>query len=70
LSDTSDVGSYRNMLVMVRDRVKDMVKRGMTLEQIKAARPTLDFDGRYGMDPGWTPNQFVEAVFRTVQEKK
>jgi len=70
LSDTSDVGSYRNMLVMVRDRVKDMVKRGMTLEQIKAARPTLDFDVRYGLDAAWTPNQFVEAVFRTVQEKK
>lgn len=71
LSDTADVASYRNMLVMVRDRVKDLVKRGMTLEQVKAARPTMDFDGRYGSTTGeWTTDKFIEAVYRTVQEKK
>ncbi len=67
LSDTADVASYRNMLVMIRDRVADLVKKGMTLEQVKAARPTLDFDGRFGATSGdWTTAQFVEAVFRTL----
>jgi len=71
LSDTADVASYRNMLTMIRDRVKDMIARGMTLEQIKAARPTMDFDGRYGSTTGpWTTNMFVEAVYRSLQEKK
>ena len=71
LSDTADVGSYRNMLVMVRDRVKDLMKKGMTLQQVKAARPTLDFDGRYGSTTGpWTTDMFVEAVYRSLQEKK
>jgi glyoxylase-like metal-dependent hydrolase (beta-lactamase superfamily II) len=71
LSDTADVASYRNMLVMVRDRVKDLVKRGKTIEQVKAARPTLDFDGRYGTETtGWTTDKFIEAVYRSVQEKK
>jgi hypothetical protein len=71
LSDTGDVASYRNMLVMIRDRVQDMVKKGMTLEQVKAARPTMDFDGRYGSNTGsWTTAMFAEAVYRSLKEKK
>ena len=71
LSDTADVASYRNMLVMIRDRITDLKRRGMTLEQVMAARPTMDFDGRYGTGGGeWTTAKFVEAVFKTVQEKK
>ena len=42
-------------------RIKDMVKRGMTLDQVKAAKPTLDYDGRYG-----DPNAFIDAVYRDV----
>ena len=71
LSDTADVASYRNMLVMIRDRVRDLSSKGMTLAQVKAARPTLDFDGRYGATTGaWTTDMFVEAVYRSLQEKK
>jgi cyclase len=69
LSDTADVASYRNMLTIVRDRVKDLAARGQTLEQVRVARPTFDFDGRYGSDPAAT-DKFIEAVYRTVQEKK
>jgi glyoxylase-like metal-dependent hydrolase (beta-lactamase superfamily II) len=69
LSDTADVAGYRNMLTIVRDRVKDLVKKGQTLEQVKAAKPTFDFDGRYGSDAAAT-DKFIEAVYRTVQEKK
>ena len=68
LSDTGDVASYRNMLVMIRDRIQDMIKKGMTLEQVKAARPTLDFDGRYGSSTGsWTTAMFVEAAYRSLK---
>jgi cyclase len=71
VADTADVASYRNMLTMIRDRVQDLKKKGLTLEQVKAARPTMDFDGRYGAATGaWTTEMFVEAVYRTVQEKK
>jgi cyclase len=67
LSDTADVASYRNMLVMIRDRIRDLKKQGKTLEQVKAARPTLDFDGRYGSTTGpWTTNMFIEAVYKTL----
>jgi cyclase len=68
LSDTADVAAYRNMLTMIRDRVKDLKKKGMTLAQVKAARPTLDFDGRYGATTGpWTTDMFIDAVYATVK---
>ena len=69
VSDTADVASYRNMLTMMRDRVRDMVGKGMTLAQVKAARPTMDFDGRYGSSEGWTTDMFVEAVYRSITKK-
>jgi glyoxylase-like metal-dependent hydrolase (beta-lactamase superfamily II) len=71
LSDTADVASYRNMLTMIRDRVQDMIDKGMTLEQVKAGKPTMDFDGRYGSNTGsWTTDMFVEAAYRSLKEKK
>jgi glyoxylase-like metal-dependent hydrolase (beta-lactamase superfamily II) len=71
LSDTADVASYRNMVVMIRDRVQDLIDKGMTLAQVKAARPSIDFDGRYGSTNGsWTTDMFIEAVYRSLEEKK
>ena len=69
LCDVGDVASYRNMLVMIRDRVQDMIKSGMTLDQVKAAKPSMDFDGRYGSDAGpWTTSMFVEAVYQSLKK--
>jgi cyclase len=71
LSDTADVASYRNMMVMVRDRIQDLISKGMTLEQVKAAKPTMDFDGRYGSNSGsWTTAMFIEAVYKSLKDKK
>jgi cyclase len=66
LMDTADVAYYRDMVTIMRDRVREMRRRGMTLEQITAARLTRDYDGRYGKNPRWTPAQFVEAIYRTL----
>jgi hypothetical protein len=58
---------YRDMLVIIRDRIADMVERKMTLDQVRAARPTRDYDGRYGSESGpWTTAMFIEAIFREV----
>jgi len=46
--------------------VRELRKRGMTLDQIKAARPTRDYDGRFGRNPQWTPAMFVEAIYKTL----
>ena len=70
LADTADVASYRNMVTMIRDRVRQMIDGGMTLEQVIAARPTLDFDGRYGSTQGaWTTDMFVEAVYESLARR-
>jgi cyclase len=67
ISDEFDVLEYRDMVTIVRDRVQAMIKKGMTLEQVKAARPTLDYDSRYGATAGnWTTDMFVEAVYRSL----
>ena len=68
LADETDVANYRDMVTILRDRVRDMVKRGMTVDQVKHAKPTSDYDGLYGASPDWTPDRFVEAVFRSVTE--
>jgi hypothetical protein len=59
------------MVVIVRDRIRDMIKKGMTLEQVKAAKPSLDYDRQYGSDTGfWTTAMFIEAVYRDLSAKK
>jgi glyoxylase-like metal-dependent hydrolase (beta-lactamase superfamily II) len=68
LSDEFEVVEYRDMLVIVRDRVEDMVARGFTRDEVHAARPTLDWDARYGAERGtWTTAMFVDAVYADVQ---
>jgi glyoxylase-like metal-dependent hydrolase (beta-lactamase superfamily II) len=71
IADEADVVEYRDMLAIISERIADMVASGMTLEQVKAARPTLDYDGRYGRDSGpWTTAMFVEAVYRELARAK
>ena len=69
LCDLGDVIEYREMLTIVRDRVQDMVNKGLTLEQVKAAKPTLDYDPLYGHDPAWTTEQFVDAVYKSLKNQ-
>ena len=65
--DEADVVEYRDMLTIIRDRIQAMIDAGMTLRQVKASRPTLDYDGRYGADIGfWTTEQFVETVYANL----
>ena len=67
ICDEFEVVEYRDMVTIVRDRVQAMIRKGMTLDAIKAARPTLDFDPRYGSNDGlWTTSMFVDAVYRNL----
>jgi cyclase len=69
LSDEHEVVEYRDMVVIVRDRVQTMIKAGATLEQVKAARVTADYDTRYGANSGpWTTAMFVEAVYTNLKQ--
>jgi glyoxylase-like metal-dependent hydrolase (beta-lactamase superfamily II) len=71
LCDEADVVEFRDMATIIRDRIQDMVKKGMTLEQVKAAKPTRDYDPRYGAEKGfWTIDKFVEAIYKSLSPKK
>jgi len=71
LCDEADVVEYRDMVTIIRDRIQDMIKKGMTLEQVKAAKPTRDYDPIYGSTTGfWTTDMFVEAVYKSLGTKK
>jgi glyoxylase-like metal-dependent hydrolase (beta-lactamase superfamily II) len=71
LYDQYDVIEYRDMVTIIRDRVRDLVNAGRSLEQVKAANPANGYTGRYGNAGGdWTTDRFVEAVYRSLVTEK
>lgn len=67
LSDEGDVVEYRDMLSIVRERLRALIAQGKTLEEVQALRPTLDYDGTYGTTEGrWTTDMFVAAAYREL----
>jgi glyoxylase-like metal-dependent hydrolase (beta-lactamase superfamily II) len=69
VSEQMEVVDYRDMVVLIRDVIADLIKQGKTLDQIKAARPCLPYETRYGTEPGVT-NAFIESVYRSLTAKK
>jgi glyoxylase-like metal-dependent hydrolase (beta-lactamase superfamily II) len=68
LADEHEVVEYRDMVVIVRDRIKAMIDVGATLQQVQAARVTADYDTRYGANTGpWTTEMFIEAVYNSLK---
>jgi cyclase len=68
--DEADVVEYRDMVTIIRDRIMSMIEMDMTLAQVQAAKPTADYDGRYGATTGlWTTEQFVAAAYQSLQNE-
>jgi cyclase len=71
ICDQFDVVEYRDMVVIIRDRIRALIKAGKTLEQVKAAAPAAGFVRRYGSNTGsWTTDMFVEAVYKSLLKEK
>jgi glyoxylase-like metal-dependent hydrolase (beta-lactamase superfamily II) len=71
ICDEFDVLEYRDMVTIVRDRVQASIKKGLTLEQVKAAHLTKDYDARYAAKTGFgTADSFVESVYKSLSAKK
>jgi cyclase len=71
LCEQYDVVEYRDMLTIIRDRVRDLMKAGRSLAEVKAAQPAKGYMGRYGNPGGaWTTDQFIEAVYRSLAKEK
>ena len=71
--DTAKGGSIQGVieaLTIMRDGVRDMIEKGMTLEQVKAAEPALEYDGIYGTCKEWSGDVFLTAVYNDLNGKK
>ena len=70
LCDVADLDTYQQMVTIVRDRVQTMINSGMSLDQVKAAKPTRDYDPVYGSNSGnWTTDMFIEAAYKSLSSK-
>jgi cyclase len=69
ISEETDVAEFRDMVVIIRDRVQDAIKKNMTFEQIKAARLSRDYDAEYGAMPA-DADRFVETIYRSLTAPK
>ena len=71
ISDEADVVEYRDMLTIVRDRIKDAIRKGKTLQEVQSAGLTKEYDPRYGTNTGpWTTAMFIEAAYQTLSARK
>ena len=69
ISDEHDVAMYRDMVTIIRDRIKSLIAKKKSLAEVLAARPTLDYDGRFGAETGpWTTRMFIEAVYQDLSK--
>lgn len=69
LTDEADAVDYRDMVTVIRDRFQDAIKKGQTLEQVKAARLVRDYEGRYGATAGfWTTDAFIDAAYKSLTQ--
>jgi cyclase len=70
ICDQADVVYYQEMVIIIRDRIQDMISKGMTLDEVKESRPTRDYDPLYGSDKGfWTTDMFVSAVYQSLKNQ-
>jgi glyoxylase-like metal-dependent hydrolase (beta-lactamase superfamily II) len=67
ICEETDVAEFRDMVVIVRDRVQDLIAKKMTWEQIRASRPSRDYDAEYGASPADT-DRFVESIYRSLTQ--
>ena len=65
ISNLGDVLNYREMVIVVGDRIRSMIDAGMTLEQVKAAKPTFTYDPVYGARAG-AAERFIEETYQTL----
>ena len=72
IGDEHDVLEYRDMVTIIKDRVQNAIKKGMTLQQVKTMKPsaTYEYEPRFNRDPAWTAEMFVEAIYKNLSVAK
>jgi glyoxylase-like metal-dependent hydrolase (beta-lactamase superfamily II) len=70
VSDYAELVEYRDMVTVIKDNIEELIKKGMTLAQVKAANPTAGYRARWGRESGpWTTDMFVEAIYRGLTSR-
>jgi cyclase len=71
MSDARELREFRDMLASVRDRVQKLLAEGKTRAEIIAAKPTSEFDSRYGVPGrGLDPDTWVGIVVDGMEKKR
>lgn len=65
LADRAALARYRDMLVGTRGAVRAAMQGGRTLAQVKAAKPTSQWDGAWG-GGFMKPDQYVELLYQSL----
>ncbi len=69
ICDQADLVYYQEMMIIIRDRIQDMIDKGKTVEEVIAAKPTRDYDPLYGSFKGfWTPDRFVATIYQNLKD--
>jgi cyclase len=69
ICDQADLVYYQEMLIIIRDRIQDMIDKGKTLDEVKESKPTRDYDPLYASQKGlWTPDRFVAAIYQNLKD--
>jgi glyoxylase-like metal-dependent hydrolase (beta-lactamase superfamily II) len=66
VSTREDVAAFRDLAIELQKRFTDLIRQGMTLEQVVAAKPTADLDEKYGSSERLIP-AFYNAVKAELQ---
>ena len=65
-----DIIPYRDMIVAVRERVREIIAQGGTLEEVLAAKVTRAYDARVAGGTPASADRFVTAVYRELKDRR
>jgi glyoxylase-like metal-dependent hydrolase (beta-lactamase superfamily II) len=66
LATKSDVKASHDMLATIHERVAAMIKQGKSVEEVVAAKPTQEFDEKFGHGAR-RPDQFAQVAYTSIR---
>jgi glyoxylase-like metal-dependent hydrolase (beta-lactamase superfamily II) len=69
VADRAGLQEYRDVLAKIRDRIKPLVAAGKSLEDVKAAQPTREWDATYGTG-FMKPELWLGIVYNSLKQAK
>lgn len=70
VSSRADVAAFRDATVQMQQRISDMIREGMTLEQVIAAKPTADLHAKFGAPADPATANAVTAFYNAIKNEQ